>query len=75
MACAVELSPSQPFLAVRGVPGRALADEATQVLDEAVGRRETAHTEREQHPAASVRGLGWILSELLTNLAVDLVPR
>lgn len=73
MAGAVELRAAQALLAVGGVAGWALADEEADVLDETTARRKAPDAEREEDPAAGVRGLGGVLCELLAYLAVDFV--
>lgn len=43
-------------------------------LDEFVGWGKAADTQRDEDPAAGVRALGRVLSELFTDLTVDLIP-
>ena len=72
---AVVERPLEPILAVRRVSRWPLPDERSQVIDELLGRSETADAQRQQDPAASVRRLGRIIGQLLAYLTVDLVPQ
>ena len=73
MSGAVELRPPEPLLAVGGVARGPLHDEAAEVLVESCGGGKAAHAQGEQHPASGVGRLGGVLSELLADLAVDLI--
>lgn len=44
-------------------------------LNELLGGGEAAHTERHEDPAPGVAALGGVVSELLADLTVDLIPR
>ena len=65
----------QSLVAVGRVSWRALLYKVAQILDELVRGRKTAHTQREQDPAARVAILVAVCVELLADLTVDLVPQ
>lgn len=44
-------------------------------LNELLGGGKAAHTERHEDPAPGIAALGWVVCELLTDLAVNLVPK
>lgn len=74
MAGAVELRAAQALLTVGCIARWPLADEKANVLDETTARSKAANAEREEDPAAGMRGLGGVLCELLAYLAVDFIP-
>lgn len=44
-------------------------------LNELLGGGEAAHAERHEDPAPGIAALGGVVSKLLADLAVDLIPR
>ena len=64
--------PSHPGLAIRGVVWRPLADEISQVLFKVVVGSEATYAQGHEDPSSRVRGLTFVVCQLLANLTVNL---